>query len=131
MFSLQRPKKDGTSGSNVLALWKPTCTKFNFSDNSTLLGSFVGNTDFTSISKTSFHSPSFVFTKSNGGMNLKPSYVAKKMWSISVKQRPRSLHSTIFIRSTNQQLLSLQLLLRRRAHPRLQNLKQKVCRKKN
>jgi len=131
MFSLQNPKKDGTSGSKVLSPRNPTCAKFNFSDNSTLLGSFAGNPSFTSISKTSFHSLLSVFTEPNGGMNLRPSSTANKTCSTYVKQRPRSLHSTIFIYSTRKQILSLQPLRRRRAHSHPQNPKQKTCHKRN
>jgi len=46
-----------------------------------------------------------VFTKPNGGLNLKPDFAAKKMLSTSAKQTKRSLLYTIYIYLKNQRWL--------------------------
>ena len=76
-------------------------------------GSSVGNTDFKTFFLFPIHCLRFVSTKSNGGLNSKPDYAAKKIWNISAKPIKRSSHFTICICSKKQRQL-LQLRLQKR-----------------
>jgi len=65
-----------------------------------------------------------VSTKSNGGLNLKPDFEAKKMLSTSAKQTKRSLLYTIYIYLENQRWLQ-SLQQRRTGKKRVLPLRQK------
>jgi len=106
-----KQKKVGTTGLNLLP-WNLTWRTYNFLDNSMWHGSSAGNTDFKTFFLFPIHCLRFVSTKSNGGLNSKPDYAAKKMWNISAKPIKRSSHFTICISLRNHK--SLQLLPQRR-----------------
>ena len=131
MFSIQRPKKVGTFGSKAQAQWNPTWGKYNSLDNLTLLRFSIANTDYVSIFRTLSHYLWFAFMRSNCGLSLRPSYVAKKMLKIFARQKPRSLLSTICISLKSKQKLSPQHLQRKRAHLHQQSPKPKDYHKRN
>jgi len=62
------------------------------------------------------HCLRFVSTKSNGGLNSKPDYAAKKMWNIFAEPIKRSSHFTICISLRNHKLLQLLPQRRKKVH---------------